>query len=140
MKQLAGVIGVGAIALMSLGLRVGTVEAAAQDPAASPEFYTTKVQPIFQANCYRCHGGMNHRGGLSLMTRESMLKGGHDGSVLVPGDPASSLLVRLIRHEGPANDPKPMPPKLPKISDADIATVEQWVKAGAVMPPPAVQP
>jgi cytochrome c len=140
MKQLAGVIGVGAIALMSLGLRVGTAEAAVADPAASPEFYTTKVQPIFQANCYRCHGGMNHRGGLSIATREGMLKGGHDGPALVPGDPASSLLVRLIRHEGPAKDPMPMPPKLPKISDADIATVEQWVKAGAVMPAEAAKP
>jgi hypothetical protein len=27
-----------------------------------------------------------------------------------------------------------MPPKSPKISDADIATIEQWVKAGAAMP------
>jgi hypothetical protein len=34
----------------------------------------------------------------------------------------------------------PMPPKLPKISDADIATVEQWIKAGAIMPPDAARP
>ena len=61
------------------------------------------------------------------------LKGGHDGQVIVPGHPEQSLLVKLIRHEGPANDPMPMPPKS-KFSDADIATVEQWVKAGAVMP------
>jgi mono/diheme cytochrome c family protein len=35
----------------------------------------------------------------------------------------------------------PMPAKAPKLSDADIATIEQWVKAGAVMPddPPAAQ-
>jgi cytochrome c551/c552 len=63
-----------------------------------------------------------------------MLKGGHDGPVVVAGDPAKSLLVRLIRHEGPAKNPMPMPPKLPKISDADIATVTRWVKAGAIMP------
>jgi cytochrome c551/c552 len=69
-----------------------------------------------------------------------MLKGGHDGTVLVPGDPAKSLLVRLIRHEGPANDPMPMPPKSPKISDNDIATVERWVKAGAIMPEDAPKP
>jgi mono/diheme cytochrome c family protein len=91
------------------------------------------VQPIFQANCYRCHGGMNHRGGLNIATRAGMMKGGHNGAVLVPGDPAKSLLVRLIRHEGPQNDPMPMPPKA-KLSDADIATVERWVRAGAIMP------
>ena len=131
-----GLVGVG---LLGWGLRSATVQAAQQD-AAKPEFYTTRVQPILQANCYRCHGGLNHRGGLSLATRAGILKGGHDGPVVIPGDTAKSLLVRLIRHEGPANDPMPMPPKLPKISDADIATVEQWVKAGAIMPPDAAKP
>ena len=105
---------------------------AAQD-AASLKFYSEKVVPIFQANCYRCHGGMNHRGGLHLDSRDGMLKGGHDGAVIAPGHPEKSLLIALIRHEGPANDPMPMPPKS-KISDADIATVTEWIKAGAVMP------
>lgn len=107
---------------------------AAQDPAASPSFYTTRVQPIFQANCYRCHAGLNHRGGLMMDSQAGLMKGGHDGAVIVPGHPEQSLLVKLIRHEGPANDPMPMPPK-GKISDADIAMVEQWIRAGAVMPP-----
>ncbi len=99
----------------------------------SAEFYTTKVQPILQTNCYRCHGGLNHRGGLVLDSRAGMMKGGHDGAVLVPGHPEQSLLIKLIRHEGPADDPMPMPPKS-KLSDADIATVTQWVQAGAVFP------
>jgi cytochrome c len=140
MKGIAAGLGLACVVLMGWGLKVGTVQAAGQDEASKPEFYTSKVQPIFETNCYRCHGGVNHRGGLSLQTREGMLKGGHDGTVLVPGDPAKSLLVRLIRHEGPANDPMPMPPKSPKISDADIATVERWVKAGAIMPEDAAKP
>ena len=105
----------------------------APDPAASPAFYTGHVQPILQANCYRCHAGLNHRGGLVLDSRAGLLKGGHDGVVVVPGHPEQSLLIKLIRHEGPPNDPMPMPPK-GKLSDADIAVVEQWVRAGAVMP------
>lgn len=108
--------------------------AGAGDDAASLKFYTEKVVPVFQANCYRCHGGMNHRGGFTMDTKAGMAKGGHDGAVIVPGSPEKSLLVKLIRHEGPANDPMPMPPHKDKISDADIATVEQWVKAGAIMP------
>jgi cytochrome c len=110
------------------------VAAQAGPAPSSPEFYTQRVQPILQANCYRCHGGFNHRGGLSLATKAGMLRGGHDGTVLIPGDAQKSLLIRLIRHEGPADDPMPMPPK-GKISDADIATVTQWVQAGAIMPP-----
>ena len=104
------------------------------DPAASSAFYTGRVQPILQVNCYRCHAGLNHRGGLSMDTSAGLMKGGHDGAVLVPGHPEQSLLVKLIRHEGPPDDPMPMPPK-GKLSDADIATIEQWVRAGAVMPP-----
>ncbi len=105
----------------------------AQENPATSEFYTQHVKPILQTNCYRCHAGMNRRGGLNMETREALLKGGKDGPALVPGDPANSLLIKLIRHEGPANDPMDMPPR-GKLSDVDIAVVEQWVKAGAIMP------
>jgi cytochrome c len=119
-----------AIALISMHLQT----VGAQDDATRPEFYTTKVKPILQTSCGSCHMDGNRRGGLNFDSREHLLKGGRDGSVLVPGDPANSLLVKLIRHEGPADDPMPMPPKKPKISDSDIATITAWVKAGAVMP------
>jgi len=107
---------------------------AAQSDPASVAFYTEKVKPILETNCYRCHAGMNHRGGLMIDTRAGLLKGGRDGAVVVPGHADQSLLIKLIRHEGPADDPMPMPPK-DKISDADIATVTQWINAGMVMPP-----
>ena len=129
--------GVGAVAAaVSVAALVGSEmrTVAAQDAANKPAFYTEKVRPLLQTNCGKCHFDMNRKGGLSLQTKTSTLKGGRDGVVIVPGDPANSLLVKLIRHEGPADDPKPMPPKSPKISDADIATIEQWVKAGAAMP------
>ncbi len=106
----------------------------AEEDASRPEFYSVHVKPIFEGNCNRCHGGMNRRGGLSMSTRMGMLKGGKHGPALVPGDPDGSLLVRLIRHQGPANDPMPMPNKGAKLPDSDIATVARWVKAGAVMP------
>ena len=120
-------------ATLALALPAVHVDAQSAPDAASPEFYTQKVQPILQANCYQCHGGMNHRGGLSIATKAGLMKGGRDGVVLVPGHPEDSLLIKLIRHEGPAEDPMPMPPKS-KLSDADIATVTAWVKAGAIMP------
>jgi cytochrome c len=131
MRRVLAGVGVIAVAVLAgLGLRGVTAEEAANKPA----FYTEKVRPILQTNCGKCHFDVNHKGGLSLMTKASTLKGGRDGVVIVPGDPANSLLVKLIRHEGPADDPKPMPPKSPKLSDEDIAVIEQWVKAGAVMP------
>jgi cytochrome c551/c552 len=129
-RVFAGVGVVAAAVLAGLGMH----GVAAQDAANKPAFYTEKVRPILQTNCGKCHFDVNHKGGLSLQTKASTLKGGRDGVVILPGDPANSLLVKLINHNGPADDPKPMPPNSPKISDADIAVIEQWVKAGAVMP------
>ena len=112
----------------------------AQEDAAKPEFYVTKVKPIFDANCARCHGGLNHRGGLSLDTRENMIKGGRHGAGVVPGDAANSWIVKLIRHEGPKDDPMDMPPHKDQLSAADITIVERWVNAGAIMPDAPAKP
>jgi cytochrome c553 len=126
-------LGAGIVAAAVLA-GVGMRGVAAQDAANKPAFYTEKVRPILVTNCGKCHLDMNHKGGLSMNTKASLMKGGRDGVVIVPGDPANSLLVRLINHNGPPDNPMPMPDKAPKLSDADIAVIEQWVKAGAVMP------
>ncbi len=134
--SIAAFLAAGAVALL-LGKAVSAARIAAQPvqtPATTPDLYTSRVQPIFQANCYRCHAGLNHRGGLQMDTQAALMKGGHDGVVIVPGHPEQSLLVKLIRHEGPPNDPMPMPPKS-KLSDADISAVEAWIRSGATMPP-----
>ena len=135
MRRVLASVGVMVVAL-SVAALVGSAlrTVAAQDAANKPAFYTEKVRPLLQTNCGKCHFDVNRKGGLSLQTKASTMKGGRDGVVIVPGDPANSLLVKLIRHEGPASDPMPMPQKAAKLSDADIAIVEQWVKAGAVMP------
>ena len=50
--------------------------------------------------------------------------------------PCTDRLIEVAGQRSHANAGK-----APKLSDADIATIEQWVKAGAVMPddPPAAQ-
>jgi cytochrome c len=139
--------GLGAVLLAGSGL-VGCKEDPPKphvdyDPA-TVEFYHQDVEPIFRSKCFRCHGGMNRKGQFSMQTRTGMMRGGKHGAAIVPGDPAASLLVRLIRHEpagtGTAPEPGPMPDKRKKISDADIALVERWVKAGAIMPPDGPKP
>lgn len=131
-----------AVGLLALSL-VRAVSASHAAPAAwpaarTPDLYTDRVQPIFQAECYRCHAGLNHRGGFQMDTQAGLMKGGHDGPAIVPGHPEQSLLVRLIRHEGPLDDPRPMPLKS-KLVDADIAAIETWIRAGAVMPPASMK-
>jgi cytochrome c len=139
----AGVVGVvGMMLLAGCGPSAPKVHVV-YDPG-TVEFYRQDVEPIFRANCYRCHGGMNRKGGYSMQTSAGLMRGGKHGVAVVAGDPAASLLVRLIRHEpaatGIAPEPGPMPDKNKKLSDADIAVVERWVKAGAILPVDGVKP
>ncbi|HEY4356827.1 MAG TPA: c-type cytochrome domain-containing protein [Acidobacteriaceae bacterium] len=111
------------------------VAVSAKDDTATPAYFTEKVKPILQTNCFRCHAGANHRGGYNMNTRESLLKGGHHGNGVVPGQPEASLMIKLVNHENPAGDPPPMPPApKEKLSDADLAVLSAWIKAGAVTP------
>jgi mono/diheme cytochrome c family protein len=138
MRNILGSIGIGAVMAAMLGCSRGPFPPTPVDNTidpATPAFYSTNVRPIFQKYCYRCHAGMNRRGGLTITTQAGLIHGGQDGQVLVPGDPAASLLVKLIRHEGTKKIPGPMPSKSAKLSDEDIVTVERWVRAGAIMPP-----
>ena len=126
----------GLAGLATVNPKLEVIAVHAEDNPSQPAFYTDKVQPILEANCFRCHGGVNHRGGLNLSTKEDMIKGSHHGPALVPGHPEQSWMVKLIRHEGPADDPMNMPPApKAKLSDADIAVIETWIRAGAAMPP-----
>ncbi|MGI4758711.1 MAG: c-type cytochrome domain-containing protein [Janthinobacterium lividum] len=100
--------------------------------AAALSYFTGSVKPILQSSCNRCHAGLNHKGGFNLSNRQLLLKGGNHGVAVVPGHPESSLLVRLIRHEGPTDHPMPMPQK-GKLSDDEIAALTRWVQDGAIM-------
>ena len=102
-------------------------------PPNTPAFFTHDAQPIFREECIRCHGNLNHKGGLRLDSRAAILLGGKSGPILIPGHPEQSLLVTLIRHQNPTPHPGPMPPK-GTLSEADIATITRWIQAGALIP------
>ncbi len=123
----AWIPGVAAAAFFAAG---GPVKA---DPGL--EFFENKVRPVLSGQCYECHSGKSgkSKGGLTLDTREGLLKGGTDGEVVVPGNPDASLLIRAVRHE----DSKlrmPPPGHGEKLPDAAIQDLTRWVKMGAPFP------
>jgi hypothetical protein len=76
-----------------------------------------------------CHNGKKSRGGLNLTTRAALLKGGDNGSAVIPGNAAGSLLVRQISGSKPE-----MPRQGSKLTSADVAAIRQWIDAGANWP------
>lgn len=82
------------------------------------------IVPIIRARCAECHTGNRKEGGLSLNTRESLLR----AEVVVPGQPDESELVRRIT----ATDPdERMPPSGPPLSAEAITKIKLWIAQGA---------
>ncbi len=112
-----------------------SVPVIAQEVDATPEqtkFFNDKVMPVLAENCFRCHSveGGKDKGGLTLDTRDAMLKGGETGPSLVPGDVEKSLLMKAVSYKDA--DLK-MPPK-EQLEPGQIATLSEWVKMGAPWP------
>ncbi len=97
--------------------------------SADAEFFEKNVRPVLVEHCFKCHGNGKTKGGLSLASRDGILKGGDSGPALVPGDSAKSLLIQAVRYEGETH----MPPK-GKLSDRAIADLATWVQRGAPWP------
>ncbi|MEY3460001.1 MAG: hypothetical protein RL215_3158, partial [Planctomycetota bacterium] len=126
--------------LLSLPLRVATWQFAATLLLLVPgttftladETYRQQVQPVLRERCLACHGALRQEGGLRLDTAALILGGGDSGPAVVPGDPASSLLIaRVSSHDGSER----MPPEGEPLKQEQIAAIQQWIQAGAVGPP-----
>lgn len=99
---------------------------ASSDPRV--EFFTMQVLPIIETRCLRCHSGPKPKAGLDQSTVAAMLAGGRDGPALVPGRPEESLIFQRITT---MYDDDRMPPDGPLTAE-QIATIERWIRAGAV--------
>src|SRR5712692_1583391 len=107
-----------------LGLVLATCVVRAQDTDVA-----ARGVRILEQRCWVCHGPNLSQSGLRLDSRDAALKGGTRGPAIVAGNAARSRVVQAIRR---TEEPH-MPPG-PKLPDAEIATIENWIAAGAPWP------
>lgn len=92
--------------------------------------YKDVIQPIFESKCISCHNPDKTKGGLMLIDEKSILKGGKDGKLMVPGQPNISLLLQRIHLD--AGDKKHMPPAgKPQLTHDEMKLLYLWVKENA---------
>lgn len=93
--------------------------------AAETPSFEKDVRPILKTHCFHCHGEAGEtKGGLDVRLRRLLVAGGKSGPAIAPGDPANSHLLELLKSGE-------MPKEKPRLSDAEIATVEAWILADA---------
>lgn len=113
------------IAMMFLAAsatRVGADEAS--------DFFEARIRPVLIKECQGCHGGDEPEAGLSLMSREAVLKGGEQGPAAVPGEPGESLILTAIEHR----DGMKMPPKGKRLDQRTIDDFRRWIESGLAYP------
>src|SRR3954463_2507526 len=83
-------------------------------------FFESKIRPILSEKCYKCHSLEQNKskGGLTLDTRDGLLKGGDSGPGVKPGNAADSLLLKAISYK---DADLQMPPKGENLTNNLIA-------------------
>jgi mono/diheme cytochrome c family protein len=115
---------------------VAVATATGQGPSSRIDF-NRDIRPILSENCLACHGPdkAKRKAGLRLDLAESAtarLESG--GRALVAGDPASSLLLKLVTSSDDAD--RMPPPKTSKhLSPQQVALLREWIAGGAEFKP-----
>lgn len=96
-------------------------------PAASNVTFASVVKPALDERCGRCHA-RETKGGFSIQTLDTVLRGGKSGPAIAPGNADNSLLYRMASGKPGV---KHMPPKGEPLNDAQLASVKAWIDGGA---------
>ena len=111
------------IAFVMLAVLALTAFARADD---KPVSYHKDIKPLFTATCNGCHRPEKSKGELDMTSYKSLIKGGKKGTPIVAGDPAKSLLVKMI--SGPEPE---MPDEGDPLKPEQVALISRWIKEGA---------
>ena len=85
---------------------------------ATATSFKVNIQPLFKTYCYGCHQANDQQGNVSMEDYEHILEYVRDGS-----------LLGSMKHE---RDYDAMPLYLDKMTDCQIALVENWITEGAL--------
>ncbi len=97
---------------------------ATSSPATAPSF-AADVLPVLQNHCAACHGSL---GGWDGSSYDAVMTSGDHAPVVVPGDPAGSLLAQKMLGTQTLGAAMPMSGTLPL---AEIQPILDWIAAGA---------
>ncbi|MEP6663717.1 MAG: c-type cytochrome domain-containing protein [Verrucomicrobiota bacterium] len=97
--------------------------------------YDKDIKPIFEKNCFKCHGEEKQKSKLRLDTLAAVLKGGENGPNVIPGKSAESTLVHAVARISTEEDEHMPPAKkdgtINAMSKEDVGLIRAWIDQGA---------
>ena len=103
------------------------------NPLLAKQVFVHEVYPVLERKCMSCHGhnAAEVEGGLQVIDRASLLKGGQSGkAAVIPGEPQESPLIHLVEGRDPTSI---MPPKRDEqLTTEEIQWLRNWISAGAI--------
>jgi len=95
--------------------------------------FAADVKPVLDQHCLECHqaGGSGYEAsGLDMSSYEGLMKGTHNGPMVIPGDSVISNLIVLM--EGRADPSIAMPHgSTDKVGQVQINAIKAWIDQGA---------
>jgi mono/diheme cytochrome c family protein len=85
------------------------------------------VSPILRTRCLPCHSAKVQSGGLSVETRDDLLRGGKSGSAIVAGRPIDSMLLSMVSTGK-------MPMGGERLPAAEIDALRRWIESETALP------
>jgi formylglycine-generating enzyme required for sulfatase activity len=95
--------------------------------------FNQHIKPILEAACVHCHCEKNDKGDLRMDTKEALIKGGENGTALVPNDPAKSPMYTLAMLAEDDDDVMP-PSKEGLLTKEQLSLLKDWITQGAPWP------
>ena len=106
---------------------LGTALAALPAVSLGEVSFSRDIEPLLRQHCTICHGEALQQKGLRLDSQAEAMRGGESGRVIVPGDAATSTLIK--RLEG-LDGLQQMPPG-GSLTAGEIGAFRTWIEAGA---------
>ena len=116
---------------------IGTLSASGASPAddasvAGSIDFQRDIRPILSENCFHCHGPDERRrkAKLRLDTRDGLFRTSDGVTVVVPGKPDGSELVKRILSDD-EDEVMPPPDLTRRLTAEQKSLLRRWVQSGA---------
>lgn len=113
---------------VGLSLVLGCLSAVAEDSID----FRRHIEPILRENCLECHGPEEQESDFRVDRKSTLIEGGGSGiETIIPGDPAQSYLIELVRE---TDEEYRMPYEREALPENLILLLEKWIAEGAEIP------